>query len=108
MPRPVAMPVLRLCGLGEGRASQFAALAAAFTTSIMRGIAQVAQPEFHRIGLGARRQFVHEGFVREGILQARGGAQRAGQERRHDVVHKGAFGFHRARAFGRAADVPAT
>ena len=36
MPRPRAIPVLLACGFGEGRASQFAAFAAAVTTSISR------------------------------------------------------------------------
>ena len=37
MPRPVATPVRAAPGLGDGRASQFAAFAAAATTSFSRG-----------------------------------------------------------------------
>ena len=54
-------------------------------------VAQVAQAESDGIGFGARGQLVHEGFVGESILQARGRTQRRGVERRRHVVEQRAL-----------------
>ena len=65
----------------------------------------MAQPVRHRIGLHARREFVHEAFVRESVLQPRGRAQRPREERRTALCVSDALGPDRAGALRSAADL---
>ena len=46
----------------------------------------MAKAILDRIGLHARGDLVHEGFVRERVLQAAGRSQRSGEERRSHRV----------------------
>ncbi len=69
-------------------------------------VAQVAHAEFHGIGFDVRCHFIHETFMREGILQTRGRTQRAGPEGRQHVVDDHALAFHGSGALGDSVDVP--
>ncbi len=69
----------------------------------------MTQAEFDGIGFDVRGNLVHEAFVREGILQTRGRAQRAGPEGRDDVVREDALALDGAGAaaavFDAAGDI---
>ena len=105
MPRPLAMPVLASARFRRGTRVPIRRLRRRHHHVAQARIAQMAHAIFHRIGFDVRRQFVHEALVRERVLQARRRAQRAGPERRDDVVHEHAFALDRSGAFARAANV---
>ena len=62
------------------------------------------QPVLHRIRFHVRGDFVHEAFLRERILQARGRAQRTGEERRRHGMRQHALASDGAGAVVLAAD----